>query len=117
MPQLEMDPPTQFLGQKITIKIDRPMGSRHPKWGFIHPINYGYVPGVPAPDGEDLDAYLLGVFEPVNEFTGVCIAVVHRFDDPDDKLVIVPEGRNYTDDQIMALTEFIEHFYDSEIIR
>jgi len=117
MTDREMEPPALYLGATVTIKIDRPLGSHHPEWGFIHPINYGYLPGVIAPDGEELDVYLLGVFEPVEEFTGVCIAIVHRLDDPDDKLVVVPEGVNYTDEQIMALTEFIERFYLSEVIR
>ena len=112
-----MEPPTQFIGATVTIKIDRPLGSPHPEWGFIHSVNYGYLPGVIAPDGEELDAYLLGVFEPVAEFTGICIAVVHRRDDPDDKLVVVPEGVDYSDEQIMALTEFIERYYQSEVIR
>lgn len=49
---------TSFLGQTVTIVIDRPSGSRHPAHGFTYPINYGYVPGAPAPDGEELDAYL-----------------------------------------------------------
>ena len=49
------------------------------------------MPGVPAPDGSDLDAYVLGVFKPLKEFTGRCIGVVHRTDDDDDKLILVPE--------------------------
>ena len=105
----------EYLGKSLTIKIDRPFGSRHSKHGFIYPLNYGYLPGVFSPDGEELDAYLLGVFEPVEEFTGVCIAVIHRLDDDDDKLVIVPEGKTYTTDQILALTEFQERFFESEI--
>jgi inorganic pyrophosphatase len=112
-----MAPPTQFLGARVKIKIDRPIGSAHPDWGFIYPLNYGYLPGVSAPDGEELDAYLLGVFEPVAEYTGLCLAIVHRFDDPDDKLVVVPDGAAYSDDQIRALTEFQERFFQSEIIR
>jgi len=106
-----------FLGRVVYIEIDRPLGSKHPKAGFIYPINYGYVPNQPAPDGDDLDAYLLGVFEPVAQFTGSCIAVVHRTDDNDDKLVIVPEGVGYTDDQIIALTEFQERFFQFVIWR
>jgi inorganic pyrophosphatase len=117
MTESQREPPTQFLGTTVHIKIDRPLGSAHPEWGFIHSLNYGYLPGVMAPDGEELDAYLLGVYEPVEEFTGTCIAIIHRHDDPDDKLVIVPEGINYSDDQILALTEFIEHHFISEVIR
>ena len=106
----------KYLGKTITIRIDRPMGSLHPEHGFVYPVNYGYLPGVISPDGEELDAYLLGVFEPLEEYTGECIAVIHRRDDDDDKLVIVPEGSRYTMDQIRALTEFQERFFTSEIL-
>jgi inorganic pyrophosphatase len=47
-----------LLGQRVTVRIDRPMGSRHPRHGFLYQVSYGYVPGVIAPDGEELDAYL-----------------------------------------------------------
>ena len=108
---------SNYLGKTATIKMDRPLGSKHPKHGFIYPVNYGYVPDTTAPDGEELDAYLLGVFEPVDEFTGKCIAYIHRTNDDDDKLIIVPEGVEYTDDQINALTEFQERFFKHEILR
>ena len=108
---------TTFIGKVVRIKVDRPMGSRHPREGFVYPVNYGFVPGVPAPDGEDLDAYVLGVFEPLTEFTGTCIAVIRRKDDDDDKLVVVPAGREYTDSQIMALTEFQERFFKPIVTR
>ena len=107
---------TQFLGRRVTVTMDRPMGSRHPKAGFIFPVNYGFVKGVEAPDGDYLDAYVLGVFEPLERFEGRCVAVVHRTDDEDDKLVVVPEGVSYTEDQIRALTEFLERFFTSVII-
>lgn len=108
---------SNYLGKTVTIKMDRPLGSKHPKNGLIYPVNYGYVPGTTAPDGEELDAYLLGIFEPVDEFTGKCIAYIHRTNDDDDKLIIVPEGVEYTDEQINALTEFQERFFKHEIIR
>lgn len=106
----------EYLNKTISIKIDRPMGSRHPKHGFFYPINYGFVPNTTSGDGEELDAYLLGVFEPVETYTGKCIAIIHRTNDNDDKLIIVPEDKSYTSDQIRALTEFQERFFESEII-
>ena len=106
----------RFLGQTLTIQIDRQMGSRHPEHGFIYPVNYGFLPGIISPDGEEMDAYLLGVFEAAAEFTGVCIAVIHRLDDDDDKLVIAPKGKSYTPEQIRALTEFQERYFVSEIL-
>ncbi len=106
-----------FLGQLVSIAIDRPLGCRHPDYDFIYSLNYGYVPDTPAPDGDDLDAYLLGVFEPVAAFNGRCIAVIHRLNDNDDKLIVVPDGRAFTDDQIRALTEFQERFFHIKIIR
>lgn len=106
-----------FLNKTITVKIDRPLGSKHPKWDMIYPVNYGYVPNTISGDGEELDCYVLGIFEPLDAFTGKCIAIIHRTNDNDDKLVVVPEGRSYTDEQIYALTEFQEQYFESRIIR
>ena len=106
-----------YIGKTINIKIDRPFGSKHPKHGFIYPVNYGYVPNTISGDNEELDAYLLGVFEPVEEYEGKCIAIIHRTNDNDDKLVVVPNDKNYSDDQIDALTEFQEQYFNHIIIR
>lgn len=106
-----------YLSQTVHAQIDRALGSKHPKHGFIYPVNYGFVPGTVSGDGEELDCYILGVFEPVTEFTGKCIAVIHRTDDDDDKLVLAPEGKSYSDDAIEALTEFQERFFEHEIWR
>lgn len=107
----------EFLGKKVKVVMDRPMGSKHPKWNFIYPINYGYVPNTISGDGEELDAYIIGIFEPVEEYEGKCIATIHRLDDDDDKLVIAPEGKEYTEQQIEALVEFQERFFKHIIIK
>jgi len=107
----------EYLGKTLKIKIDRQFGSKHPKHGFIYPVNYGFVPNTVSGDGEELDAYLLGVFEPVEEYEGECIAIIHRTNDNDDKLVVVPTGKSYSDDAIDALTEFQEQYFEHEIIR
>ena len=101
-----------FIGKTVDVKIDRPLGSRHPEHDFTYPVNYGFVPGVLGLDGEELDAYLLGVDKPVKRFTGRCIAVIRRSNDADDKLVVVPEGEYFTDEQIRGLTEFQERYFE-----
>lgn len=108
---------TDYLNKIVKVKIDRPLGSKHPKYNFIYPVNYGFVPNTVSGDGEELDCYVLGVFEPLEEFEGRCIAVIHRTNDDDDKLVIVTDGENYSDEQIENLVEFQERYFEYEIIR
>lgn len=107
----------KYVGKILEVKIDREFGRKHPDYGFIYPINYGYVPNTISGDSEELDCYILGVFEAIKYFTGKCIALIHRIDDNDDKLVIVPTNKNYSNEQIEALVEFQERFFKHIIIR
>lgn len=105
-----------YLDKALEIKIDRPLGSKHPKHGFIYPLNYGYIPNTVSGDGEELDAYVVGVFEPITEYTGNVIGIIHRINDDDDKLIVAPSGKEYSLDAIRALTEFQEQYFESIII-
>ena len=107
----------EYLGKELNIVIDRELGSKHLEYGFIYPVNYGYVPDTTSGDGEELDCYLLGVFEPVKTFKGKCIAIIHRVDDDDDKLIIVPKNKEYSDDAINALVEFQERYFEHIIVK
>lgn len=107
----------KYLNEVLEIKIDRPLGSKHPKHEFIYPVNYGYVPNTISGDGEELDTYVLGIYEPLENFIGKCIAIIHRTNDNDDKLVIVPEGKCFTDEEIKVLTDFQEQYFTSIILR
>jgi len=108
-----------FLDKIVDVIIDKPLGSKHSEKypNHIYPVNYGYVPNTISGDNEELDCYILGVFEPVKTFKGKCIAVIHRLNDNDDKLILTSEGKDYSDDAIRALTEFQERFFKSIIIR
>lgn len=106
-----------YLGHEVTVTMDRPLGTTHPKHGFVYEANYGYIEGTVAPDGECLDAYYLGVSEARSVARGVCIAVIHRLEDDDDKLVVVPSGTDMTDEQIRAATDFQERWFASVIVR
>lgn len=105
-----------YLGKNVVVKIDRKLGSKHPKHGFIYPLNYGYIPNTVSGDGEEIDAYVVGVFEPIKEFNGTVVAIIHRINDNEDKLVVAPKGSSYTKDQIVALTEFQERYFKSKIL-
>ena len=101
-----------MIPSTVTVTVDRPLGSFHP----VHPdlyysLNYGYIKGILAPDGEEQDAYILGVDVPLSEFTGKVIAVIHRSDDIEDKWVVAPEGMTFTENEIRSLTSFQEQFF------
>ena len=106
-----------MIGDIVTVTVDRPLGSFHPEYkDMYYPVNYGYIEGIMAPDGEEQDAYILGVSEPVEKFTGRIIAVVHRADDVEEKWVVCPEGMTFTAEEIMEQIRFQEQYYQSEII-
>ena len=105
-----------MLGKCVRVIVDRPLGTYHPKYKDIYySINYGYVEGIIAADGEEQDAYILGVNEPIKEFYGRVIAIIHRFDDIEEKWIVAPEGTSFTKDDIMQQVEFQERFFKSEI--
>lgn len=105
-----------MIGDRVTVKIDRPMGSYRPEHKDIYyPINYGYIEGIIAPDGEAQDAYLLGVNEPVEEYTGIIIAIIHRYDDVEEKWVVAPKGLMFMKEEIQEQTYFQEQYFKSEI--
>lgn len=105
-----------YLGKTVEIKIDRPVGSKHPKHpDLVYPINYGYIPNVLGGDGEELDVYLLGVDVPVEEYKARIIGIVHRHNDVEDKLVAAPEDSNFDQKKISEAVHFQEQYYESEI--
>lgn len=106
----------EYLGKKVKVVMDRPMGSKHPTHGFIYPINYGYMPNTVSGDGEEIDAYIIGEFEAIQSYEGYVIAIIHRKNDSEDKLVVCKELNTYSKEQVKALTEFQERFFESEII-
>lgn len=106
-----------FLGKSVNIEIDRALGTKHPKHGFIYELNYGFVPNTVSGDGEEIDAYVLGINEPIKQFSGRCVAIIHRTNDNDDKLIVVPENFEIADEEIERLTDFQEKWFKHEIIR
>lgn len=104
------------LGKIVEVVIDRPLGSRHPKFpNLVYEVNYGYIPGTKAADGEEIDAYVLGEDKALKTFVGRVIAIVERLDDNEDKLVVSAPGKDFTDDQIAKQINFQEKYFKSKI--
>ena len=104
------------FGKRVRVVVDRPLGSHHPDYPeLVYPINYGYIPGIVAGDGEEQDAYILGVDDPILVFEGCIIAVIHRKNDVEDKLVVAPDGVFFSKEEILELTAFQEKYFDIEI--
>ena len=105
-----------MIGKTVKVIVDRPLGSSHPEHrDLIYNVNYGYIPDVMAPDGEEQDAYIIGVNEPVKEFVGKVIAIIHRIDDVEEKWIVAPEGVSFTKQEIIRQVAFQEQFFNSEI--
>ena len=104
----------ELMGKEARIVVDRPIGYQH--GDILYPINYGYIPGIIAGDGEEQDAYILGVKEPISEFNGQVIAAILRNDDCEDKLVVAPKGTVYHQGQIAQAVAFQEQYFDSRVL-
>ena len=104
----------QFFGKSVHIVVDRPIGLNHA--GLIYPINYGYLPGIIAGDGEEQDVYIFGVSVPLTEFDGVVIGAAVRQNDCEDKLIAAPHGLQFTREQIEAAVHFQEQFFATRIV-
>ena len=102
-----------LMGKTVHVVIDRPVGYHH--GDIVYPVNYGYIPGVMAGDGEEQDAYVLGVCEPVSSFDGQVVAAIRRQDDCEDKLVVAPEGRLFHQGEIAEAVHFQEQYFISTI--
>lgn len=110
--------PKSWLGQKVKVKMDRPLGSKHPdpRFNMVYPVNYGFIPGTFCEsDEEEVDAYVLGPKEPLSQFEGIVIAVIERIDD--EIKLVVTDGRDYTREEIKKLTDFQEKYYRSKIYK
>ena len=113
-----MDARTQFLndllGKTVHVVVDRPMGHCHK--GMVYPVNYGYIPGLPGGDGEEQDAYILGIDTPLSEFDGQVVGAIRRTNDVEDKLIVAPAGTVFHQGQIAEAVHFVEQYFETYIL-
>ncbi len=106
----------KFANNIVDIIIDRPLGSKHPKFGWRYPINYGYIPNTKAEDNLEIDVYIIDSNKPLKEAKVKIIGIVEREDDIESKLIgIIDRAKKYTLSQIYEKIEFQEQFFNSTI--
>ena len=106
----------EALGRRVTVTVDRPYGSLHPHYPDTeYPCNYGYVEEVLAADGEYQDAYIIGVYEPVDTFSGIVAAVVFRRNDCESKWIVTKDG-TCDRQEVIDTIGVIEQYFDTRII-
>lgn len=103
-----------LLGKTVHVEIDRPIGHIHK--GMVYPVNYGFIPGLPGGDGEDQDAYILGVTHPISSFDGQVIGAICRKDDVEDKLIVAPPGTSFHQGQIAEAVHFQGQYFSTFVI-
>lgn len=107
----------KYLNKEIEVIIDRPLGSRHPKFNnTIYPVNYGFIPDTKNDDGEEIDVYVLGINKPLKKFKGRAMAIINRLNN-NNKLILIPKNYNPTDEEIEKSIEFQEKYFKHKIIR
>jgi inorganic pyrophosphatase len=115
---MKQDFSKDIIGSFVKGTIDRPIGSAHPDYpDLIYPINYGYVEGVLAADGEEQDVYVLGCDTPLKTFEGKVVAIYHRMNDNEDKWIVSLEDRDYSDEEILEAIAFQERYFEGILIR
>ena len=103
-----------YLGKEVVVKVDRPLGSKHPTYNYIYPLNYGYIPGTKAADGEEVDAYILGEAHSLDQYKGIVIGIVRRKNDIEDKLIV--SNKSFSLEEIKQAVHFQEQYFNTEII-
>ena len=105
-----------MIGTLVTVTVDRPLGSRHPNHpDLLYTVNYGYINGIIAADGEEQDVYILGVYTPLKTFRGMVIGILHRLNDVEDKWIVAPEGIRLSREEILELVWFQERYFQTEL--
>ena len=85
------------------IVIDRPKGSRHPRFSeIVYQLDYGYLDGTTSADGEGVDVWLGS--EPERGLNAVICTVDLDKGDAEMKLMV-----GCTDDEM----QYIEDFYNT----
>lgn len=100
--------------KRVKVIIDRPIHSEHPEHkGLIYELNYGYVEGIIAPDGEEQDCYVMDVDTPIKEYEGNVIAIIKRLDDIEEKWIVA--NRDFSVEEIREKTDFQERYFTTQI--
>ena len=104
-----------WLNQQVHVTVELPYGSYHP----LYPdeevtANKGYV-DEKMEEGEVLPAYVVGINEPLDSFTGTVIGVVYRRGTDGYSLIVAKDTAVSKEDVIRSIA-FEEQYFDTQIL-
>ena len=103
-----------MLHKPVLVEIDRPIGYDHN--GIIYELNYGYTKRLVSPDGDYLDAYIIDDDFYSSSYFGEVIAIVHRKNDIEDKLIVGKKGQTISKEDLLKKINFQKKYFDIELI-
>ncbi len=107
---------SEWIGRRVLTIIDRPIGSYHPRFQHLrYPLNYGYIPGTLSGDGEAVDVYVIGEDRVFSKLYVCVLAIIHREDDDEDKLVAARTMKMVNPEYIMSMVRFVEQYFTVSI--
>lgn len=105
------------IGKTVTVVIDHPYGSFHPHRSDVQfALNYGYVLDGISGDGDIQNAYVYGIYEPLEEFTGVVVGIIYHKDDYQSRWVVASPLEKVEKEDIIQSVGFEEQYYDTMIV-
>ncbi|MGM9940698.1 MAG: GNAT family N-acetyltransferase [Bulleidia sp.] len=106
-----------LLGKTVQIIVDQPYGSLDLRTEGIRTCNVGYMKEEDVmEDREIIPAYVTGVHQPLETFTGVVIGLIYHKEDHLIRVIAAPHGMIIDRKQVISEIGMMEQYYESRMI-
>jgi len=103
------------LGSFVNVIVDAPIGMIHPYLpDTFYEINAGFISDILNMDDDFQEAYIYGVYKPIEKFNGTVIGVIH-YKDRDTTKWIVSNTINFKIDDVINDIGHLEYGVDLDI--
>lgn len=106
-----------YLGKNVTVIVDRPYGSLDLRSDGEMTCNCGYVQQpVTMEDNDDIEARIVGIYEPRESFTGTVIGIIYHKEDSHMHLIVAPPAWTINRNEIITQIGMVEQYYHTRMI-